>query len=354
MNNTKNVLLMSVAAAALIAGISVALAQAPAPAAKQSEPAEKPGPALKQAAAPEAKAPDAKAPDAAKPDQKASESKADMKKDKGTQALSPATKSTVGQAEIPDGKAEAATGQVSAQDKDVKSHASPDTKSHGKTSADMKVDADTKAKTKADAKSPDKSSAAAGHAKAETTGQGAAASLSTEQRTTIRTVIKQQNVKSMTSVNFSISVGARVPGTVRFYRVPMELVQIYPRWRGYDSFSSAIRSSSLTRARMRSWACSTRDANSGGRAASRAALLFSQHTGSGDENIHYHRQRKPAKHRRVAPRASGAECAVAGEAGSGCENRVLACRTRLPDTGGYALTAPGTGAPAAFACLHAG
>ena len=364
MNNTKNVLLMSVAAAALIAGISVASAQAPAPAAKQSEPAEKPGPALKQTAAPEAKAPDAKAPDAAKPDQKASESKADIKKDKGTQALSPATKSTVGQAEIPDGKAKAATGQVSAQDKDVKSHASPDTKSHGKTSADMKADANTKAntkadantkaKTKADAKSPDKSSAAAGHAKAETTGQGAAASLSTEQRTTIRTVIKQQNVKSMTSVNFSISVGARVPGTVRFYRVPMELVQIYPRWRGYDSFSSAIRSSSSTRARMRSWACSTRDANSGGRAASRAALLFSQHTGSGDENIHYHRQRKPAKHRRVAPRASGAECAVAGEAGSGCENRVLACRTRLPDTGGYALTAPGTGAPAAFACLHAG
>jgi hypothetical protein len=45
MNNTKNTLLMSVAAAALIAGISVASAQAPAPApaAKQSEPAEKMG-----------------------------------------------------------------------------------------------------------------------------------------------------------------------------------------------------------------------------------------------------------------------------------------------------------------------
>jgi hypothetical protein len=27
-----------------------------------------------------------------------------------------------------------------------------------------------------------------------------------------------------------------VPRTVRFYRVPVELVQIYPHWRGYDYF----------------------------------------------------------------------------------------------------------------------
>lgn len=170
--------------------------------------------------------PETKVPEAAKPGQKASESKADIKKDKDAQAPGPAAKST-GQAQIPDSSSKATAGQVSAQDKDVKPKgASPETKSQGKTSSDMK----------ADAKRPDKTSETAGHAKTETTGQGAAASLSTEQRTTIRTVIKQQNAKPMTSVNFSISVGTRVPRSLHFYPVPMELVQINPRWRGYDYF----------------------------------------------------------------------------------------------------------------------
>jgi hypothetical protein len=38
----------------------------------------------------------------------------------------------------------------------------------------------------------------------------------------------------MTNVNFTISVGTKVPSTVRFYPVPVELVQIYPSWRGYN------------------------------------------------------------------------------------------------------------------------
>jgi hypothetical protein len=42
--------------------------------------------------------------------------------------------------------------------------------------------------------------------------------------------------KLVTSVNFAISVGTRVPRSLHFYRVPMELVQINPRWRGYDYF----------------------------------------------------------------------------------------------------------------------
>jgi hypothetical protein len=231
MNNTKNTLLMSVAVAALIAGFGVASAQAPSPppAAKQSAPAEKMGPALKDTTG--QASPETKAPNAAKPDQKASEPKADIKKDKGAQAPAPAAKSTTGQAQVPDSKSKAATGQAPAQDKDLPSK--------GKTSSDMKADTKTKADAKSDAKSPDKSSEKAGDAKAVTTGQGAAgaaASLSTEQRTTIRTVIKQQNAKPMTNVNFSISVGARVPRTVHFYTVPVELVQIYPSWRGYDYF----------------------------------------------------------------------------------------------------------------------
>jgi len=67
-----------------------------------------------------------------------------------------------------------------------------------------------------------------------TTGQaGAGAKLSTEQQTKISTVIKQQNVAPVTNVNFSISVGTRVPRDVQFHTVPQEVVTIYPQWRGY-------------------------------------------------------------------------------------------------------------------------
>ena len=223
MTNTRKTLLTSVAAAALIAGVGVVSAQAPpapAPAAQQNAPAEKMGPALRETGQ---ASPDTK------PDQKASEPKADIKKDKGAQAPAPATKSTTDRA--PDSKA--TTGQAPAQDDKKSKNTSSETKSPGKTNSDMKADTKTKADTKADAKSSGKTD----DAKAATTGQGAAgtaATLSTEQRTTIRTVIKQQNVQPMTNVNFSISVGTRVPRTVNFHAVPVELVQIYPHWRGYD------------------------------------------------------------------------------------------------------------------------
>jgi hypothetical protein len=220
MNSTKT-LLMSVAAAALLAGISVASAQAPG---SSSAPAEKMGPALKE--------PTGQGSPAAKSGEKAAEQKADGKMDKGGQV--PAPKGTTGQA--PGGTAPTVS-QAPAESKgDMKSKATrSESTSPGKSSTQMKAD------TKADAKidGPAKSTEKAGDTKAAASGQGAAgpaASLSTEQRTTIRTVVNRQNVKPMTNVNFSISVGARVPSTVRFYPVPTELVTIYPSWRGYDYF----------------------------------------------------------------------------------------------------------------------
>src|SRR5258708_3366395 len=70
-----------------------------------------------------------------------------------------------------------------------------------------------------------------------TTGQaGAGAKLSTEQRTKITTVIKSQNVRPVTNVNFSISVGTHVPRNVGFHPLPAEIVPIYPEWRGYEIF----------------------------------------------------------------------------------------------------------------------
>jgi Protein of unknown function (DUF1236) len=69
-----------------------------------------------------------------------------------------------------------------------------------------------------------------------TTGQaGAGAKLSTEQRTKITTVIRSEHVAPVTNVNFSISVGARVPREgVSFRPLPAEVVTIYPEWRGYE------------------------------------------------------------------------------------------------------------------------
>jgi hypothetical protein len=67
-----------------------------------------------------------------------------------------------------------------------------------------------------------------------TTGQaGAGAKLSTEQRTQITSVIKEQRVSPVTNVNFSISVGTRVPRDVTFHALPSRVVTIYPEWRSY-------------------------------------------------------------------------------------------------------------------------
>jgi hypothetical protein len=69
----------------------------------------------------------------------------------------------------------------------------------------------------------------------QTTGQaGAGAKLSTEQRTKISSVIREQHVQPLANVNFSIAVGTRVPRDVRFYPLPREVVTIYPEWRGYE------------------------------------------------------------------------------------------------------------------------
>jgi uncharacterized protein DUF1236 len=71
--------------------------------------------------------------------------------------------------------------------------------------------------------------------RSQTTGQaGAGAKLSSEQRTKITTVIKNQHVAPVTNANFQISVGARVPREVSFHPLPAEIVTIYPEWRGYE------------------------------------------------------------------------------------------------------------------------
>ena len=46
-------------------------------------------------------------------------------------------------------------------------------------------------------------------------------------------MIKETRVQPVTNVNFSISVGTRVPRDVSFHALPPRVVTIYPEWRSY-------------------------------------------------------------------------------------------------------------------------
>ncbi|MGY8631642.1 DUF1236 domain-containing protein [Bradyrhizobium sp. 14AA] len=68
-----------------------------------------------------------------------------------------------------------------------------------------------------------------------TVGQaGAGAKLSTEQRTQITSVIREERVAPVTNVNFSVAVGTRVPREgISLHALPSRVVTIYPEWRTY-------------------------------------------------------------------------------------------------------------------------
>ena len=63
--------------------------------------------------------------------------------------------------------------------------------------------------------------------------QPLARQLSTEQRSKITTIFRQHKVEPA-HLNISVHVGTRVPESVHFYPLPVEVVEIYPEWRGYD------------------------------------------------------------------------------------------------------------------------
>lgn len=216
------------AAAALLAGTTFAAAQsggnmgnhtqgaAPAPAAQQNAPGEKMAPAAQNRPAPAQTT--GQAP------------KADMKAgaDAKVQHNSEAPKANADIKAQSNTKMNATDSKSAAGKMDDKSKAAADTKTK---TMDSKAAADQKS-GKSSAQTDSKSSS--------TTGQGAAgakgaANLSTEQRTKIRTVIKEKvHAQPLTHVNFSISVGTAVPRSVHFYPVPVEIVEVYPAWRGYN------------------------------------------------------------------------------------------------------------------------
>ncbi len=226
MKHSRNTLLMSVAAAALAIGMGAAFAQAPA--AQQSAPAEKPQSAPAEKIAPAMEPSKGKAPDAG---MKAGQAQ-DKTGGKAAQDMKPKATSSESKPAVTEPKATTSqTAPTASQPKATTSETKPAAKSINEMNAEGKA--------KAGETKPLDTAKPADAKATTTTGQGAAgtsASLSTEQRTTIRTAIQKQNVRPVTNVNFSISVGTSVPRSVRFYSVPMQLVQIYPRWRGYQYF----------------------------------------------------------------------------------------------------------------------
>jgi hypothetical protein len=194
--------LMSVAAAALIAGTGFAYAQG-------SREAPSSGAATQQSAPPSTMNRDSSQSGAPAEAPKSAQSK-DMDKN--------GAKNQRAQDDMKAG----AKGEKSAQDNNMKGEKAG-------ASKDMKAEDRSGNMNRAD----DRNNAA----KSTTTGQaGAGAKLSTEQRTKITSVFKSQHVQPATNVNFSVSVGTRVPRNVGFHPLPAEIVTIYPEWRGYEFF----------------------------------------------------------------------------------------------------------------------
>ena len=71
-----------------------------------------------------------------------------------------------------------------------------------------------------------------------TTGQaGAGAKLSSDQRTKITTVIRNEHVTPVNNVDFALTVGTRGPrDRISLRPLPAEVISIYPEWRGYEFF----------------------------------------------------------------------------------------------------------------------
>jgi hypothetical protein len=85
------------------------------------------------------------------------------------------------------------------------------TKANSNMNAQTKTGADTKSTT--------------------TTGNAATSATAAppaEKRTQIVSAIKSEKIEETTNVNFNISVGATIPSTVRFHPLPPRIVEIYP------------------------------------------------------------------------------------------------------------------------------
>jgi hypothetical protein len=55
-----------------------------------------------------------------------------------------------------------------------------------------------------------------------------------EKRTQIVSAIRSERIEDVTNVNVNVAVGTRLPASVHFVPLPPRIVEIYPEWRGYE------------------------------------------------------------------------------------------------------------------------
>jgi hypothetical protein len=63
---------------------------------------------------------------------------------------------------------------------------------------------------------------------------GASVKISEQQRTQVNEAVSKLNVKAVTNVNFSLSVGTVVPRDVQLATLPRDVIDIVPEYRGYS------------------------------------------------------------------------------------------------------------------------
>ena len=217
-----NRLMLSVAVAALIAGTSFANAQGT----SMGHEGSSAGPAAQQSAPPSSGTPGTMNRDAAEPAKPSVKPAPGMKATQSEQTPPTAGKNQRAE-DIQGQKATGASPDNKAKDGAMKAEGREDRngsmKAEGNEGRNGNMNADSKG---------------AGENRSQSTvGQaGAGAKLSTEQRTRITTVIRDQHVAPVNAVNFSITVGTRVPREVSFHQLPAEIVTFYPEWRGYEYF----------------------------------------------------------------------------------------------------------------------
>jgi uncharacterized protein DUF1236 len=60
--------------------------------------------------------------------------------------------------------------------------------------------------------------------------------LTEERRTRVREVFRRQDVRELRDIDFSVSIGTRVPRRIELYPIPAAVIDIVPQYRGYRYF----------------------------------------------------------------------------------------------------------------------
>jgi hypothetical protein len=209
--------LMSVAAAALIAGTGFASAQG-----TMSREAPSSGAATQHQAAP----PSDRGSTTTPMNRDASPSGAPAEAPKSAQSKDMDRDGAKNQRAQDDMKAP--KGEKSAQDNNMKGERSKSMSSESKDGMKGAADSKGTADNKAGSTATDSKTTTGNAATSATTAPPA------EKRTQIASAFKSERIQETTNVNFNISVGATIPSSVRFHPLPARIVEIYPEWRGYE------------------------------------------------------------------------------------------------------------------------